>query len=270
MLAVLSPAKNLDLSPVSLGAPTTQPALMKDAESLMRTTRGLTQTKIRELMGLSKDLAKLNYDRYRAFEVPFTDDNALPAALMFNGDVYRGLGARDLTEADLAWAQDHLAILSGLYGVLRPLDLMQAYRLEMGTRLKTRRGKNLYHFWGARVAKRLEETLAAHEDDTLVNLASNEYFKAVDRKAFRPPIVECVFEDWKEHPDEGKVISFMAKVARGRMARYLITERVDRVEGLKDFAVDRYRYAPSASTEARRVFRREFVPGTAAATGTRK
>ena len=260
MLAVLSPAKNLDLSPVSIGTPTSQPEMMKDATSLMRTTRGLTQTKIRELMNLSKDLAKLNYDRYRAFELPFTDDNALPAALMFDGDVYRGLLARELSDDDLVWAQEHLAILSGLYGVLRPLDLMQAYRLEMGTRLKTRRGKNLYQFWGARVAKRLDAILAGHEDDTLVNLASNEYFKVVDRKAFKRPIVECVFEDWKEHPDEGKVISFMAKVARGRMARFVVTERVECVEGLKDFAVDRYRYEPKASTPERFVFRRKFVP----------
>lgn len=263
MLAVLSPAKNLDLSPVSLEAPTTQPALMKDAESLMKTARGLTQTKIRELMGLSKDLAKLNYDRYRAFELPFTDDNALPAALMFNGDVYRGLRARELSDEELAWAQDHLAVLSGLYGVLRPLDLMQAYRLEMGTRLKTRRGKNLYQFWGTRVAERLDEMLADHADDTLVNLASNEYFKVVDTKAFQRPIVECVFEDWKNDPDEGKVISFMAKVARGSMARFLVTERVDRVEGLRDFAVDRYRFTPSASTDTRLVFRRKFIPASA-------
>ena len=264
MLAALSPAKNLDLSPVELALDTTQPALMDDASSLMKTTRGLSQAKIRELMGLSESLAKLNYDRYRAFELPFTDDNAQPAALIFNGDVYRGLRARELSAADLEYAQDHLAILSGLYGVLRPLDLMQAYRLEMGTRLPTRRGKNLYEFWGDRVAQQLDAALEGHDDDTLVNLASNEYFKVVRPKAFGRPIVTCIFEDWKTTPDDGKVISFMAKVARGMMARYIITERVDRVEGLRDFRVDRYRFAKKASTPTRLVFRRKFVPAGAA------
>ncbi len=264
MLAVISPAKNLDLSPVERELDTTQPDLMADAESLMKTARGLTQAKIRELMSLSEGLAKLNYDRYRAFELPFTNDNALPAALIFNGDVYRGLRARELSAEDLTYAQQHLAILSGLYGLLRPLDLMQAYRLEMGTRLKTRRGKNLYEFWGDRVAGQLDAALEGHEDDTLVNLASNEYFKVVRPKHFTRPIVECVFEDWKNTPDDGKVISFMAKVARGSMARYMITQRVDRVEGLRDFGVDRYRFAEKASTATRLVFRRKFVPAGAA------
>ncbi|MGH1341129.1 MAG: peroxide stress protein YaaA [Nannocystales bacterium] len=260
MLAVISPAKNLDLSPVGRKLDTTQPALMTDAESLMKTTRGLSQTKIRELMNLSANLAKLNYDRYRAFELPFTDDNAQPAALIFNGDVYRGLRAREFSAEDLDYAQSHLGILSGLYGLLRPLDLMQAYRLEMGTRLPTRRGKNLYEFWGDRVAQQLDTALEGHQDDTLVNLASGEYFKVVRPRHFSRPIVECVFEDWKNTPDDGKVISFMAKVARGAMARYLITERVDRVEGLQDFRVDRYRFAAAASTPTRLVFRRKFIP----------
>lgn len=260
MLAVLSPAKNLDLSPLAQPIAATQPALMKDAESLMKTARGLSQANIRELMSLSADLAKLNYARYRAFELPFTPDNALPAALIFNGDVYRGLRAREFTASELEYAQEHLAILSGLYGLLRPLDLTQAYRLEMGTKLKTRRGKNLYEFWGERVSDQLDAALAEHQDDTLVNLASGEYFKVVRARKFARPIVECVFEDWKHHAEEGKVISFMAKVARGTMARYMITQRVDRVAGLKDFAVARYRFAAKASTASRFVFRRKFVP----------
>ena len=260
MLTVLSPAKNLDLSPSAIELKTTSPSLMPHAESLMKTTRGLSQTKIRELMNLSKDLAKLNYDRYRSFELPFTDANALPAVLSFNGDVYRGLDARSMGEADLHWAQDHIAILSGLYGVLRPLDLIQPYRLEMGTRLKTRRGKNLYDFWGSHVASELNAALEGHPDDTLVNLASNEYFKVVGARKFDRPIVECVFEDWKSREDEGRVISFMAKMARGAMARFIISERLDRVEGLKDFKPDRYRYAAKASTASRLVFRRKFIP----------
>lgn len=264
MLAVISPAKNLDLSPPDRAVGTTQPALMADAQALMKTARSLSQTQIRELMSLSKDLAKLNYDRYRAFELPFTDQNALPAALIFNGDVYRGLRARELSVGELAYAQDHLAILSGLYGLLRPLDLTQAYRLEMGTRLKTRRGKNLYDFWGDRVAEQLHAALDGHQDDTLVNLASNEYFKVVRSRHFKRPIVECVFEDWKVHEDEGKVISFMAKVARGAMARFMITERVDRAQGLQAFRHDRYRFVSKASTATRFVFRRKFVPAAAA------
>ena len=264
MIAVLSPAKKLNLTPSAIKLRTTQPSLMADAESLMNTTRGLSQTKISELMSLSKDLAKLNYDRYRAFELPFSEANALPAVMAFNGDVYRGLDARGLGEQELEWAQDHIAILSGLYGLLRPLDLMQAYRLEMGTRLPTRRGKNLYEFWGKRVANELNAALEKHEDDTLVNLASNEYFKVVGAKSFERPIVECVFEDWKQRADEGRVISFMAKMARGSMARFIITERVDHVAGLKDFAHDRYRFTPKASSETRLVFRRKFIPAGAA------
>lgn len=260
MLALLSPAKNLDMSPAPLDLEATVPALMDDTQALMRTTKRLTQAKIRELMKLSPDLAKLNYDRYRSFELPFTAGNALPASFAFNGDVYRGLDARKLSATDLQWAQTRIWILSGLYGVLRPLDLMQAYRLEMGTRLATRRGKNLYEFWGDRIRARLEQALDEHPDPTLVNLASNEYFKAVRAKQFSRPVVTCVFEDWKQDPNDGKVISFMAKVARGKMARYIITERIDRAEGLRDFAVDRYRLDKARSADDRLVFKRKFVP----------
>lgn len=260
MLAVLSPAKSLDPTPAPGSLAPSTPALLDDAQQLMKTTRGLTQKKIRELMNLSADLAKLNYDRYRSFELPMTPDNALPAALTFNGEVYRGLDARSLSAKDLHWAQDHVAILSGLFGILRPLDLVQPYRLEMGTRLANRRGKNLYEFWGDRIANEINERTAEHADRTLVNLASNEYFKAVKKKALEGPVVECVFEDWKESPDEAKVISFMAKHARGLMARYLIEERVDRVEGLKDFALERYKLVKKRSTDERLIFSRKFIP----------
>jgi len=259
MLAVLSPAKSLNLDPVARDAPATEPALMKDATSLMRTARGLTQTKIRELMGISADLAKLNYDRYRSFELPFSEDNALPAALTFNGDVYRGLSARTLADDDLVWAQDHVAILSGMFGVLRPMDLVQPHRLEMGTRLETRRGKNLYDFWGDKVTKQLAAKLAEHEQPCLVNLASQEYFKVVRPKKLKAPVVSCEFHDWKRGT-EPNVISFCAKYARGLMARFIIEERVDEVEGLKDFAGERYRFVPEQSSEDRLVFGRPFVP----------
>ncbi|MEM7408298.1 MAG: peroxide stress protein YaaA [Pseudomonadota bacterium] len=264
MLAVLSPAKALDWTPPESQVAGTEPALMDDARVLMRTTRGLTQKRIRELMNLSAELAKLNYERYHSFELPFTDDNALPASLAFNGDVYRGLDARTLDADDLNWAQEHLAILSGLFGILRPLDRIQPYRLEMGTRLKTRRGANLYAFWGDRIAKSIRQRLADHDDGTLVNLASNEYFKAVQAKNLKAPVIECVFEDWKVRPDEGTVIGFLAKYARGLMARHIVTERIDRAEGLKDFNRERYAYQPERSTPTRWVFARKFVPvGTA-------
>lgn len=260
MLAVLSPAKSLDWTSPSQAVEASQPALMRDATMLMKTTRGLTQKKIRELMNLSPELAKLNYDRYHGFELPFTPENSLPAGLAFNGDVYRGLNARTLSEDDLAFAQDRVAILSGLFGLLRPLDLIQPYRLEMGTRLKNRRGANLYAFWGDRIADELRARLSDHKDATLVNLASNEYFKAARAKTLDCPVVECVFEDWKSHPDEGTVIGFLAKYARGLMARYIVTERIDRAEDLKSFNVDRYAFQPERSTEQRWVFSRKFIP----------
>ena len=265
MLAVLSPAKALDFSPVNVDLEPTEPVMMSDATSLMRTTRGLSQKRIRELMRLSPELAKLNYDRYRSFELPFDRNNALPAGLAFNGDVYRGLDARSLTKKQLLWGQDHLAILSGLFGLLRPLDLIQPYRLEMGTRLQTRRGANLYDFWGDRIAKQIKTWLDGHDEPTLVNLASNEYFKATRHKTLTTPVVECVFEDWKNQPDEANVMGFLAKYARGLMARYIITERIDRAEGLKDFDMERYKFQKSRSTPNRWVFSRKFVPANSQA-----
>lgn len=260
MLAVLSPAKSLCLDPVDAELPATQPVFMKDAGSLMRTARGLTQKRIRELMSLSQELAKLNYDRYRSFDVPFDEENALPAALMFDGEVYRGLNARALSPDALRWAQDHVAILSGMFGLLRPLDLVQPYRLEMGTRLKTRRGDNLYAFWGDKLRKRIDQQLAEHDDPTLVNLASNEYFKAVRARKLKAPVLECVFHDYKDRARTPNVISFMAKRARGLMARFIIEQRIDRAAGLKDFDLERYRFRKDLSTEHEWVFGRKFIP----------
>ena len=259
MLAVISPAKALDFSPIQLSVQPTEPVMMHEASMLMRTTRGLSQKKIRALMNLSPELAKLNYERYHNFSLPFDTGNALPAGLAFNGDVYRGLDARTLSADQLEWAQDRLAILSGLFGLLRPLDLIQPYRLEMGTRLKTRRGENLYSFWGERIAKQIKAKLTEHDDPTLVNLSSNEYFKAAKSKTLKTPVIECVFEDWKTRPGEGSVIGFLAKYARGLMARYIVTERIDEVEGLKDFNVERYAFQSSRSTPARWIFARKFV-----------
>lgn len=259
MLSVLSPAKSLDLSPPPFQPPVRQPPLMSDTESLMKTTRRLTQTKLRELMNLSPALAKLNYDRFRAFELPFSEDNANVAAFTFDGEVYRGLDARSLSEKDLMWAEDHVAILSGMYGLLGPLDRMQAYRLEMGTKLETRRGKNLYAFWGDRITDEVNRRLEGHDDPTLVNLASLEYFKAVKKKQLTGDVVTCVFEDRKPGKTRN-VISFLAKRARGRMARWIVEERVDRREGLRDFDLDRYRFQPKVSDDTTLVFSRKFIP----------
>ena len=261
MLAVLSPAKSLDNTPVKSSVKTTDPALMSHTEELMKTTKRLTQKKIKELMKLSDDLTKLNYDRFRSFELPFTDKNALPAAFTFAGDVYRGFDARTLDKKSLAFAQEHIAILSGLYGLLRPLDKMQAYRLEMGTRLENKRGKNLYAFWGEHIAEEIVERTKDHDDSTLVNLASNEYFKATGKKVLKEhPTVTCVFEDYKEDVSEGRVVSFLAKIARGKMARFIAENGVDRREGLKDFAVDRYKLIKARSTDDKLVFARKFIP----------
>ena len=264
MLALLSPAKSLDFSAPAVQFQSTQPVLMKDANSLMRTARGLSQKNLRELMNLSPALAKLNYERYRSFELPFDDANSLPAGLTFDGAVYKGLDARSMSRDDLQWSQNHLAILSGLFGLLRPLDLIQPYRLEMGARLKTRRGQTLYAFWGDRIVKEIRRIVADHDDPTVVNLASGEYIKAIRPGKYGAAMVECVFEDWKLREDEGLVIGFLAKFARGAMARFMITERIDRVDGLKDFQLDRYAFQPARSTDNRWVFSRKFIPVEAA------
>jgi cytoplasmic iron level regulating protein YaaA (DUF328/UPF0246 family) len=260
VLAVLSPAKSLNLDPAPVKTSASQPVFMKEATSIMRTTRSLSQKAISELMDLSKDLAKLNFERYRSFELPFDEDNAMPAALMFDGEVYRGLSARTLSSQDLEWSQDRVAIISGMFGLLRPLDLIQPYRLEMGTRLKTRRGANLYAYWGDTIRKRIQAMSAEHDDPTLVNLASGEYFKSVRVKKLKVPVVHCVFHDYKDAARTPNVISFMAKRARGSMARYIIEQRLDRTEGLKDFDVERYRFEPNQSTDDTWVFGRKFVP----------
>ena len=259
MFVVLSPAKKLDFSPWPTTLPVTQPAMIDDATSLMRTARGLTQKKIRELMNLSPELAKLNWDRYRQFALPFTTENAKPAALAFDGDVYRGLGANDLDDDALTWAQDRLGILSGLFGLLRPLDLIQPYRLEMGTRLSTRRGANLYEFWGDRITQLLNDILSRHEDQRTISLASQEYIKSIRGKELRGALVSVVFHNTKDSGGQ-PMIGYLAKYARGLMARYVIENHIDRAEGLKEFNLERYKFQPAQSTEDSWVFSRRFIP----------
>lgn len=260
MLFLLSPAKALDYDTPPTTARHTQPLFVPQAGELIEVLRAQSPQAIASLMDLSDKLASLNVARYQAWSPTFTPDNAKPAALAFNGDVYEGLHANSLSEADLAWAQDHVCILSGLYGVLRPLDLMQPYRLEMGTALATARGKNLYQFWGDALAEYLNRRAAADKTPVVVNLASEEYFKSVDRPALKPRVVSCVFEE--RRADRYKVISFMAKRARGLMVRHAIAQRIEHVEGLQGFDLEGYRYTPEVSGPDRLVFRREQPPTT--------
>lgn len=259
MLIVLSPAKTLDLDTPPHTKNWSQPEMLPDSEKLIGRLKRMSAAKVSELMSVSEKLGELNAQRFKSWQPPFSPDNAKQAVLMFNGDVYDGLSAKTLTPARLDWAQDHLRILSGLYGVLRPLDLMQPYRLEMGTRLATRGAKDLYGFWGDRIAQHINEAMAGQKDQTLVNLASDEYFKSVDKSALAPGIriVQPVFEE--PRPGKAKpwgIVSFVAKRSRGKMARYAIEKRLTRAESLKKFNVDGYQFVPDVSDDSRWVFRR--------------
>ncbi|MBO9354474.1 peroxide stress protein YaaA [Bordetella petrii] len=255
MLFLLSPAKKLDYdSPVHIEHHT-QPLFVDKSAALIKVLKTLSAADVADLMSLSPALAELNVARYGAWTRKFTQHNARQAVLAFNGDVYEGLQAGSLSAARLDWAQEHVAILSGLYGVLRPLDLMQPYRLEMGTRLATSKGKNLYEYWGSTIADYLNERLAGQKSPIVVNLASEEYFKAVDLKVLKARVVQCVFQDWKN--GAWKVISFHAKRARGLMARYAIEHKVAKPEGLQKFDSEGYAYDASASTADKLVFRRK-------------
>lgn len=255
MLLLLSPAKKLDYDTPVRTTLHTQPLFVEQAMELISVLREKSVAEVASLMSLSEALAELNVARYAEWEADFDIQNARQAVLAFNGDVYEGLRAPELSDSALKWAQKHVLLLSGLYGVLRPLDLMRPYRLEMGTRLKTGQGANLYAFWGGRIA----EYINKQGHDVVVNLASEEYFKVVDRKVLKATVVQCVFQEQKG--DAWKIISFYAKKARGLMARHVIDHRIDKPEGLKDFAEEGYAYAPDASTENRLVFRRTAGPG---------
>ncbi len=255
MLFLLSPAKSLDYDTPAGDVPHTQPLFVKQSAELIEILRGYSPQQISELMDLSDTLAGLNVARYQAWSPKFTAKNAKQAVLAFNGDVYEGLDAKTLKAEDLAWAQEHVCILSGLYGVLRPLDWMQPYRLEMGTALANPQGKNLYKFWGSQIAEHLNARLQADKTPVVVNLASQEYFKAVDTKALKARVIECVFEDWKG--GKYKVISFLAKRARGLMARYAATHRVSTPKQLERFKLEGYAFDAAVSEPDRLVFRRK-------------
>lgn len=254
MLVVISPAKRLDWSEVS-AIPTT-PDFQEDAVRLVRTARNLSLGKLQKLMDLSPDLARLNRDRFRDFANQPTAEDTRPAALAFAGDTYQGLEAASLDADEMAYAQEHLRILSGLYGVLRPLDAIQPYRLEMGSRLKTRRGTNLYQYWRDGLSKALNAQANQLGSDVLINCASQEYFGAVDLKALKLKVVTPTFmEDKSGTPT---IVSFYAKNARGAMARFIVQKRLNTPEALVDFDSGGYTYQPKLSTPEKPVFLRPY------------
>ncbi|VTU39990.1 hypothetical protein H4CHR_04898 [Variovorax sp. PBS-H4] len=258
MLFLLSPAKSLDYETAAPGTlPVTQPhfeGTRGPAAELIKILREKSPQQVAELMHLSDKLAALNVTRYAAWTAKGTAHNAKQAALAFDGDVYGGLDAKTLSAAQLGWAQEHVCILSGLYGVLRPLDRLQPYRLEMGTQLANRYGKDLYAFWNARIAEYLNDRLAADRTPVVINLASQEYFKSVDLKVLKARVVECVFEEWKN--GKYKVISFFAKRARGLMARWAVLHKASTPRALEKFDFEGYVFDAHASAPERFVFRR--------------
>ncbi|MGL6384299.1 peroxide stress protein YaaA [Aeromonas caviae] len=254
MLIVVSPAKTLDYESPLVTSRFTQPELLDHSAALITRARQLSPDQIASLMKISDKLAGLNSARFAEWQPDFTPANARQALLAFKGDVYTGLAVEDFSEADLDFAQAHLRMLSGLYGVLRPLDLMMPYRLEMGIRLDNPRGKDLYQFWGDIITAHLNKALAAQGDDVLINLASDEYFKSVRPKALQGRIITPVFKDEKN--GQFKIISFYAKKARGMMARHIIKHRLTRVEQLTGFDADGYYFVPEESDANTLMFKR--------------
>ncbi|ASG08163.1 MULTISPECIES: peroxide stress protein YaaA [Vibrio] len=255
MLIVVSPAKTLDYESPLVTSKYTQPELIDHSAQLIDVCRQLTPADISALMKVSDKIAGLNVARFEQWSPTFTLDNARPAILAFKGDVYTGFEAETLSDAGFEYAQQHLRMLSGLYGVLKPLDLMQPYRLEMGTRLGNPRGTNLYQFWGDIITDKLNQALKEQDDDVLINLASNEYFKAVNPKKLKGSIITPVFKDCKK--GQYKVISFYAKKARGMMARYIIDKQISSVEQLAQFDSAGYYFVEQESSATELVFKRE-------------
>jgi cytoplasmic iron level regulating protein YaaA (DUF328/UPF0246 family) len=255
MLILLSPAKTMDFSPLPEGLATTAPQFEADIEVLLERCRELSVESLRELMKISQPLAELNHQRSKKMSLPFTSENSKACLRAFQGDVYKRLDAATLSKSDLEWSQDRLRILSGFYGLLRPMDRIQPYRLEMGTRLTTSRGANLYQFWGNQLVDSLNAEHAERPVAAVLNLASNEYLKAVPRDRLEPRMVTAAFKEIRD--GEPKVIAFLAKKARGRMARFVLQERIEDPEGLKEFAVDGYGFRPDLSSADEIVFTRE-------------
>ena len=258
MLMVISPAKTLDFETAPATERFTQPQYLDHSQELIEQLRELSPAQISELMHVSDKIGGLNAARFGSWTPAFTPDNAKQALLAFKGDVYTGLNAETFSEADFSYAQDHLRMLSGLYGLLRPLDLMMPYRLEMGTKLANARGKDLYAFWGTQISEWLNQALAEQGDDVLLNLASNEYFSAVKKTALNARIINTEFKDLKN--GQHKIISFYAKKARGMMSRFVIKERINNPEHLKQFDEQGYRFSAEQSKPDLLVFLRDHAP----------
>tara|TARA_R110002073_G_scaffold332410_3_gene518370 strand:- start:112320 stop:113237 length:918 start_codon:yes stop_codon:yes gene_type:complete len=256
MLIVVSPAKSLDYETPLPTEKRSKAVFLEEASELVSDLKELSPDDLSGLMGISEQLGLLNFERYQQWSLPFRKSNARQALFAFKGDVYLGLDAYKFSEDDIGFAQDHLRILSGLYGVLRPLDLMQAYRLEMGTKFANEHGANLYKFWGKKISERLNKQLKTLGSQTLVNLASNEYFKSVDLKALDAKVVTPVFKDWKN--GKYKIISFFAKKARGRMSAYAIQNRLSSAEDLKSFDWDGYQFVAGEGGDNELLFTRRI------------
>lgn len=255
MLFVVSPAKNLDFEKPAKVSQFSQPDFLDDAQALVNVCSKLSPADLSSLMNISDKLAGLNAARFASWSLPFDTENAKQAVLAFNGDVYAGLDAQSLSDADLEFAQNNMRILSGLYGLLRPLDLMQPYRLEMGTKLSNPKGNDLYAFWGLDITEKLNNNLQGQPEKVLINLASNEYFKSVKKKQLNARIITPVFKDAKN--GEYKMISFYAKKARGLMARYIIQNKITDHNQIKDFDLAGYQYSTLLSSDDQWVFTRE-------------
>lgn len=252
MLVLLSPAKNMNFDPVDRDLPKTQPSLIDETRILSKTTRGLTISKIKTMMKINDDLAKLNRERFQAFDAEQPGEKQ--AAFAFNGEVYRGLDAASLSAEDLDWAQEHLRLLSGMYGTLRPLDGIHPYRLEMGRKLHTRRGESLYDFWGQTIAKDLNAAMDGDAAPVILNLASNEYFKSVDKKALKARVITANFKEEKD--GQLRALMVYAKKARGMMARWVIENRVTDPADLVKFDAGGYRFEPEGSKDGELLFTR--------------
>lgn len=251
MLIVVSPAKSLNLDPIEQKG-ITKPRFMNETKELVAVMQKKSPKDLKKLMSISDKLADLNAERYQHFDFPFHKKNAKPCIFSFDGDVYRGLDIDQFTQEDIEYAQKHFRILSGLYGLLRPLDLMQAYRLEMGTKLAFKDFENLYEYWGDKIVKMINKDMKANGDKYLVNLASNEYFKSIQKDALKAPIVDIHFKE--QRGDQLKIISFSAKKARGMMSRYIIQNKIESIEGLKGFTEADYIYNEDLSSEHELVF----------------
>ena len=257
MLAIISPAKTLDFETLSLTNSSSCPEFLDHSQNLIDTLRTLPQSKLCSLMSISSKLAALNEQRYQDWSLPFTTSNAKQAIMAFKGDLYTGFTFEDYNEKDFAYAQKHLRILSGLYGLLRPLDLIQPYRLEMGTKLATPQGKNLYDFWGSKLTNALNGAIKNSGIQILVNLASNEYYNAVDKTVLQGRVITPIFKDYKN--GDLKIISFFAKKARGAMSDYLVRHRINKPEGLKEFKGLGYRFNENLTKNDNWVFTRKVV-----------